>query len=62
MRLRARTMTVLSLVLGLLASAVSGDWARSLGVLPEAVVAVWGLSLLVMTATVLWERHVLRLS
>jgi hypothetical protein len=59
-RLRLGAMLLLAFVLGLTASAISGELALSLGFIPIDVVEVLGIGLVVMALLTLWERRTLR--
>jgi hypothetical protein len=54
-------LVVLSMVLGLTASAISGELALGLGFIPVDVAEVLGVGLVTLALAALWERRALHL-
>ena len=60
-KLRLPMLVVLSIVLGLTASAISGELALGLGFIPVDVAEVLGVGLVTLAVAALWERRALHL-
>lgn len=56
-RLRVAVLLVASIVIGVIASTISGELALSLGFIPVDIAEAFGLGLLAMAVAALWARR-----
>lgn len=61
MRLRLLALVALSIIIGVIASTISGEVDLSLGFIPVDVLQAFGLGVLALGLAVLWERRAPRL-
>lgn len=59
-RLRVIALFAVSIVVGIIASTISGELELSLGFIPVDIAEAFGLGLLAMAVAMLWERRAAR--